>query len=171
MKRCPLCGKILAEIAIDSRRVIIRGICPEDRDKLLDFYNKLSDETIYTRFFSIIRYFDPYVERLVSKSGILGVVAEDVETGEIVGVAELILEKNGVAEGGIVILESMQGRGLGSTIARVMRDIARSFGIKRVYGYILADNVKALKLVKKLGGRLKEYYSSMILVEIPLDGD
>lgn len=162
---------MLAEISIDSRRIIIRGICPEDRDKLLDFYNKLSDETIYTRFFSIIRYFDPYVERLVSKSGILGVVAEDVETGEIVGVAELILEKNGVAEGGIVILESMQGKGLGSTMAKVMRDIARSFGIKRVYGYILADNVKALKLVKKLGGRLKEYYSSMILVEIPLNGD
>ena len=171
MEKCPLCGKVLAEVTVDSKKVIIRGICPEDREKLLEFYNRLTDETIYTRFFSIIRYFDPYVDKLVSKSGIIGILAEDAETGEVVGVAELILDKNGLAEGGIVILESMQGKGLGSTIAFVMKDVARSFGIRKVYGYILADNIKALKLVKKLGGRLKGYYSSMVLVEIPLEGD
>lgn len=168
-KRCPLCGRVLDKLNVDGREIIIRGLCPEDRDKLLRFYEKLRDETIYTRFFSVIRYFNPYVERLVSSTGILAIVAEDAQSGEIVGVAELVLDRDGVAEGGIIVLERLQGKGIGSAMALALKRVAREHGIKMVYGYILADNIKAYRLVKKLGGKPKSYYSSMIYVEIPLD--
>lgn len=169
MDKCPLCGRVLARLVKDGEEIIIRGLCPEDRDKLIKFYKRLSDETIYTRFFSIIRYFDPYVDRLVSSTGILAVVAEESSTGEIIGVAELVLDKKGNAEGGIIILEKMQGKGIGTAMAHAVKSLAREYGIRRVYGYILGDNIKALRLVKKLGGRPKNYYSSMIYVEIPLE--
>ncbi len=168
MQPCPLCGRILDRFTVDNLEVSIRGVCPEDKEKLLKFYERLSEETIYTRFFSIIRYFNPYVDRLVSTSGILAIVAEN-ELGDIIGVAELVLDKSGAAEGGIVVLEALQGKGIGSRLAMALKKVARDFGIKKVYGYIMADNVKALKLVKKLGGKPKSYYSSMIYVEISLE--
>jgi len=168
MQPCPLCGKVFDEFEVDGHRIVIRGLCPDDKEKLLSFYEKLRDETIYTRFFSIIRHFTPYVDRLISSSRIYSVVAENEDTEEIIGVAELVLDKNGAAEGGIVVLEAMQGKGIGSRLAKALATVARNVGIRKVYGYIMADNIRALRLVKKLGGRPKNYYSSMIYVEIPL---
>jgi len=164
----PLCGKVYGEYVVDGRRIVFRGACPGDKEKLIRFYERLSAETIYTRFFSIMRYFDPYVERLLSSSKALVVVAEDAGTGEIVGIAELIVDKDDVAEGGIIVLEELQGKGIGSRLAEAMRKAAVEHGVRAVYGYILPDNVKALRLVKKLGGRVKERYPSMLYVEIPI---
>ncbi len=167
-RRCPLCGRKLGEYTTpDGVKITIRGVCPEDREALIRFYETLSTETIYTRFFSIIRYFDPYVDKLLSSSETLAVVAVD-ENGRIVGLAELVVGEEGKAEGGIIVLETMQGRGIGSALARALRDVAREFGVKAVYGYILPDNVRALRLVRKLGGRIKSYYPSMLYVEIPI---
>ncbi len=170
LKPCPLCGRVFDEFSAGGRRIVIRGLCPDDKEKLLEFYEKLRDETIYTRFFSIMRHFAPYVKRLVSSSNIYAVIAEDADTGDIVGVAELVVDESGAAEGGIVVLEEMQGKGIGSRLADTLARIARERGIRKVYGYIMADNIRALRLVKKLGGRPRNYYSSMIYVEIPLGG-
>ena len=95
------------------------------------------------------------------------VVAEREDTGEIVGVAEAI-PSGDKAEGGIVVLESYQSRGIGSALARALSRALREAGIRVVVGYILPDNIKALRLVKKLGGRLRRSYESMVLVEIPV---
>lgn len=168
-EKTDLCGRVFDRVTLrggPAGSVIIRGLCPEDKDKLIRFYERLSLETIYTRFFSIIRYFDPYVEKLI-KNRALVVVAENPETGEIVGVAEAIPSGDS-AEGGIVVLEDYQGRGLGTALALALRDVLRESGIRRVVGYILPENIRALRLVKKLGGRLKRTYESMILVEIPV---
>ena len=164
---CPLCGRVFERLELPGAgRVVIRGLCPGDRDRLLEFYEKLSLETIYTRFFSIIRYFDPYVDRLIRGRAYV-VVAEREDTGERIGVAEAI-PSGDKAEGGIVVLESYQGRGIGSALARALSRALSEAGIRLVVGYILPDNIRALRLVKKLGGRLRRSYDSMVLVEIPV---
>ena len=166
-KTAPLCGRVFYQyVTRDGKRIRIRGMCPEDKDRLIEFYEKLSLETIYTRFFSIIKYFEPYVEKLVKSSGCV-IVAEDLDTGEIVGVAEAIPEGD-KAEAGIVVLEGYQGKGIGKMMAKAMNRALYERGIKVVVGYIMLGNVKALRLVKSLGGRPVKYYESMILVEIPI---
>jgi len=166
---CPLCGRVFDRMVVEGREIVIRGACPDDKEKLVRFYERLSAETIYTRFFSIVRHFDPYVERLLSSAKSLVVVAEDAATGDIVGMAELIVEDS-KAEGGIVVLEDLQGKGIGSRLAEAMRVAAVEHGIEKVYGYVLPDNVRALKLVKKLGGRVVARYPSMLYVEVPVRG-
>lgn len=164
---CPLCGRTFEVLNTrDGKRVVIRGMCSWDKDRVIRFYEKLSLETIYTRFFSIIRYFEPYVNKLI-KEGALVIVAEDADTGEIVGIAEAIPQGE-VAEGGIVVLEEYQGRGIGMAMARALNRVLHERGIKKVVGYILPDNVKAFRLIKRLGGRLVKYYESMILAEVPV---
>ncbi|MEB3765580.1 MAG: GNAT family N-acetyltransferase [Desulfurococcales archaeon] len=172
IKACPLCGRVFDKINITINGktipVVLRGACPSDKEKLIEFYEKLSTETIYTRFFSIVRYFEPYVEKILSNPAYV-IVAERADTGEIIGVAEAIpAEDQTKAEAGIVVLEKFQGRGLGTKIAYTLNKALHENGVKYVYGYIMPENTKAYKLVKKLGGRIKSYYESMLLVEIPV---
>ncbi len=168
--RCPLCGVVIESFPfkVDGiTRVTIRGACPEDKEKLIKFYEKLSTETIYTRFFSIIRYFEPYVEKILSSPAY--VIVAETSDGDIIAVAEAVpSEKGDAAEAGIVVLEKYHGRGLGKKMAYAMNKVLWEHGIKRVYGYILPDNIKAYRLVKRLGGRIKSYYESMLFVEIPV---
>jgi acetyltransferase len=169
-KQCPLCGVVIDEFPFNVNgvtRVVIRGACPEDKEKLIKFYEKLSTETIYTRFFSIIRYFEPYVEKILSSPAY--VLVAETDDGEIIAVAEAVpSEKGDAAEAGIVVLEKYHGRGLGKRMAYAMNKILWEHGVRKVYGYILPDNIKAYRLVKRLGGRVKSYYESMLFVEIPV---
>jgi len=168
--KCPLCGVRLDRFVLDQEGVpvLIRGACPDDKDKLVAFYERLSNETIYTRFFSIVRYFEPYVERILNGPAYV-IVAEREDTGEIIAVAEAVPNSDGTAaEAGIVVLEKYQGRGIGKRIAYALSRVLWERGVRRVVGYILPGNIKAYRLVKKLGGRIKSYYESLLYVEIPV---
>ncbi len=160
-----LCGKVLSEIEGDVGRIVIRGLCEDDRDKLIEFYNSLTEESIYSRFFSIIRNFEPYVDKLMSEGAI--VLVAEVE-GRIVGVAEAVPDGKGRAEAGVAVLEAYQGRGIGSRLASTLMKLAGLFGVKAVYAFILADNPRAYRLAKKLGFKVKEHYGDMMLVVLDL---
>lgn len=165
-----LCGRVFRVFETrDGKKIRIRGVCPGDKEGLVRFYERLSLETIYTRFFSIIRYFEPYVDKLI-RGNALVVIAEDMDTGDIVGVAEAIPQGD-KAEGGIVVLETYQGRGIGMAMARALNKVLWERGVRAVVGYILPDNVGAFRLVKRLGGEIKRYYESMVLAEIPVRAD
>ncbi|BAN90307.1 GNAT family N-acetyltransferase [Aeropyrum camini] len=168
---CPLCGEEFGTVTLrGGRRVRIRGLCPGDKEKLLRFYNSLSEETIYTRFFAVVRYFDPYIERLLSDRCTLVIVAEDLETGDIVGMAESFVdEKTGAAEGGIIVREDYQGHGLGSALARVMISVLKLAGVRKLYGYVLSDNQRAITLARKLGARTLREQPGLVRVEVDVE--
>lgn len=161
------CGKRLASLDVGGVKIEVRPLCPEkDRESLIRFYESLSEETIYTRFFSIIRYFDPHVDKLVSSSSVIALLAVDLGTGEIVGVGEAFIGSEGTAEGGIVVLEKYQGLGLGSLLARIAIDVLRAQGIKKLYGYVLSDNTKALRLASKLGAKIVREAPGIMKIEV-----
>ncbi|WP_131159967.1 GNAT family N-acetyltransferase [Aeropyrum pernix] len=168
---CPLCGEEFGTVTLrNGRRVRIRGLCPGDRDKLIRFYKSLSEETIYTRFFAVVRYFDPYIDRLLHDRCTLVVVAEDLDSGEIVGMAESFVdEKTGAAEGGIIVREDYQGHGLGSILASVMISILKPAGVKKLYGYVLSDNQRAITLARKLGARTLREQPGLVRVEVDVE--
>ncbi|MCE4603957.1 MAG: GNAT family N-acetyltransferase [Aeropyrum sp.] len=164
-----MCGRIYEIVESGGLRFRIRGLCPEDKEQLIRFYESLSEETIYTRFFTIVRYFDPYVEKMISTICSLVIVAVEEGSGRIVGVAEAYIDDRGIAEAGIVILEKYQGRGLGSKLARHLISVLKEFGAKKLYGYVLSDNSRALSLAKKLGAKIVREAPGIIRVEIAMD--
>jgi len=152
---------------VRCREVIIRVATREDRDKLVKFYEALSVESVYNRFMGIIRFFDPYVDRLLSERKSVVVVAEDKREGLIVGVAEAVGDEE-AAESGIAVLEAYQRAGLGTELARALVLEARKAGFKKLYGYVLRDNIAALRLARKFGAVIKQRYPDMIRLEISL---
>jgi RimJ/RimL family protein N-acetyltransferase len=162
------CGRLLGTHRARGVELRIRIACRKDRDALIRFYESLSLETIYTRFFGIIRYFDPYVDKLLSNARAVVVVAEAPD-GRIVGVAEAVGDESGNAESGIAVLEEFRGMGVGTALARAIVRVSRECGFRKLYGYVLANNTAAYRLATKFGARLVGSYESMYRIEIDLD--
>ncbi len=161
-------GSILFEGTLrDGSPIIIRRAGSRDREKLIRFYEKLSTECIYNRFMGIIRYFDPYVDSLLKGNAI--VVVAETPGGEIVGVAEAVFDEEGKAESGIAVLDSYQGKGIGSLLGKYILSEARKAGIKRMYAYILPTNIRALNMALKYGARIEKKYTGMTYVVFDLD--
>lgn len=160
--------RVVERLVIEGETITIREACSDDKDALVRFYESLREETVYTRFFTIIRYFQPYVERVLSKSRSVVVVAE-AEDGRIVGVAEAVAD-DGDAESGIAVLEAYQGRGVGKALARAILKLAAEKGFRRLYGYIMSGNYRAYRLARRFGARVVENYGDLILMEIPVGG-
>lgn len=158
------CGRVLGSVEVGGEIVVIREACEADKGALVRFYESLSVETIYTRFFSIIRYFQPYVDKLLSRTRNVVVVAE-ASDGRIIGVAEAVAD-DGDAESGIAVLEAYQGRGVGKALAAALLRLAGERGIRRLYGYVMAGNAAAYRLATRFGARVARHYGDMILMEI-----
>lgn len=162
------CGRILGRHKARGVWLTIRTACRRDRDALIKFYESLSLETIYTRFFAIVRYFDPYVDSLLSNARAVVVVAEAPD-GRIVGVAEAVGDERGYAESGIAVLEEFQGQGVGTALGRAILEASRMCGFKKLYGYIMVDNRAAYRLAMKFGARVVGRYEALLRIEFDLE--
>ncbi len=161
------CGEILGYHRARGLTLRIRTACKKDREALIRFYESLSAETIYTRFFAVIRYFDPYVDKLLSSSRAVVVVAEAPD-GRIVGIAEAVGDETGAAESGIAVLEEFQGQGVGTALGKAILEAARRCGFRKLYGYIMPTNQAAYRLASKFGARIVGTYEAMYRIEFDL---
>jgi acetyltransferase len=84
-------------------------------------------------------------------------VDEDAEAAEgkgerIIGVVRYLLNPDGQScEFAVAIADDWQGRRLGSTLMRAIVDAARAKGLRRIEGYVLANNARMLGLMSSLG--------------------
>jgi len=81
--------------------------------------------------------------------------AEEAEEGKgerIIGVVRYLLNADGQScEFAVAIADDWQGRRLGSTLMRAIVDAARAKGLRRIEGYVLANNSRMLGLMSSLG--------------------
>ncbi len=136
----------------DGGTAHLRPILPADADLLRRFHGRLSDETIYNRFFSLYREIsDRDVERftVVDHYGRVALIAT-IGT-EMVGVVRY--ERIGPAEAEVAfnIEDAHQGRGLGSVFLEHIAAAARERGIARFVADVLPDNRKMLRVFSDAG--------------------
>ncbi len=142
----------------DGRDVLLRPIKPEDEPLENNLWKTFSDETQRFRFFSpmrtwshvtLVRYTNIDYDREIAIAGIL------TEQGEkkMIGVVRMIMEPPDfeTAEVAIVIGDPWQGLGLGSKMVDCIIEIAKDKNLETVYGLILRDNDRAIKLFKEKG--------------------
>jgi acetyltransferase len=141
----------------DGRSVFLRPIRPEDEALHEEMLNSLSTEARRFRFFSpfkdashemVIRYTQIDYDREIA------IIAELVEGGrkKMAGVVRLIADPyNETAEYAIVIGDRWQGQGLGTIMTRYILEIAKIRGIKKIYAYLLQDNINMHHLFQKFG--------------------
>ena len=139
----------------------IRKVKLEDAEALADLKIALSRETDFIPFLdldrdNLISYTkDELIDFPNNKRAIW--IVED--TGNLVGYLDiyryLMPKVSHAAFLEIGIRESHQGLGLGTRLIRESELWAKSVGIKRIWFYVVADNLGAINLYLKLGYRFE----------------
>ena len=137
----------------DGTHVTLRHIQPEDEPALTALYERLSPQTTYQRFFTVMRRFPPdwvHILANVDYDRRMAIVALD-PAGELIGVARYVYDARvQEAEIAIVIEDRWQGRGLGTRLLGELIGYAEGRGIRRFRAYVLADNLRMFKLIRRV---------------------
>lgn len=137
----------------DGSRASLRPIRPEDEEALSALYARLSPETAYQRFFTVMRRLPPDWARILARVDYdrrMALVAVD-PAGVLVGVARYTCDgEAGEAEIAVVVQDAWQGRGLGTVLLRELVRYAVGRGVHRFCAYVLADNGRMLRLFDRL---------------------
>jgi RimJ/RimL family protein N-acetyltransferase len=140
----------------DGRSVEIRALRPAERKELLSAVDRISDQSIYRRFFSPKRSFtDQEVAHYVNVDFVdhVALVAELQEDGRsaIVGGARYIVSAPGAAEVAFAVDDAHQGQGIGAVLMTHLAAIARRSGLKELFAEVLPSNTAMLKVFEKSG--------------------
>jgi acyl-CoA synthetase (NDP forming)/RimJ/RimL family protein N-acetyltransferase len=136
----------------DGGTAHLRPIRPDDDDRLRRFHSRLSDETIYFRFFALHRELsDRDVERFTHVDHVDRVALVATVNDEIIGVVRYERVSPAVAEVAFNIEDAHQGRGLGSIFLEHIAAAARERGLTRFVADVLPENRKMLRVFAEAG--------------------
>jgi RimJ/RimL family protein N-acetyltransferase len=145
----------------DGTRVRIRPVEPDDKPLLAAAMAQLSRESIRRRFLAAKPSLSAaelrYLTEVDGVDHIALVSVLDDEPGRLAAVARCVRVEPGAttADFAIVVGDALQGRGLGSVLARALADAARAVGIRRFSATTLADNVAVRRLMDSLAVRVE----------------
>jgi L-amino acid N-acyltransferase YncA len=154
----------------DGTRVRIRRIAPQDAPRLVALYERLSADTRYHRFFSVMRRLPPDWARFlatVDHRTRLALVVESPDDPEAL-IAVARYEPGGApdtAEVAFVVQDGWQNRGLGTLLFQALLRAAAANGIRRFRAWVLADNRRMLDLIAR-HGRIEQRAIEQGVVEL-----
>jgi acetyltransferase len=164
----------------NGTEVMIRPIRPEDEPLLVQFHKTLSEESVYFRYFHLIKLSQRVAhERLTRICFIdydreMALVAErkDLQTGvpEILAVGRLSkLHGTDEAEFALLVSDQYQGLGLGTELLQRLLQVGRQEQIQRINATILFDNHAMQHICEKLGFHLHASIAeSLVNAEVEL---
>ena len=163
----------------DGTRVRLRPVRPDDKGKIVEGLAHLSPESQYLRFFtSKPRLTDSELRYLTEVDGMnhfaiaCGRLQADGSEGEGAAVARFVRlpDDPEVAEPAIVVLDDLQGRGLGRILMARLVEAARERGVKRFRSEFLAINKPMKELLATLSPAAQfTAEGPLVVAEFPLD--
>jgi GNAT superfamily N-acetyltransferase len=159
----------------DGTRVKIRPVTPDDKERFLDGFKRLSPESRYRRFmapideltpellarFTEVDYVDhfAYVALLADDPGELGIGVS--RYARLAGEPE-------VAEAAVTVVDEYQGRGLGTLLLQALGAVALANGVRGFRGYALAENRPMLEVLEQMGARVEFDSPGVYRLEVDL---
>ena len=145
-----------AVVLIDGTMVPVRPIQPADAAALRRFHRRLSEQTVYQRFFAFLPELSETQARYfceVDGQQRYALVALDPDRpGELVAVVRFDREPGtDRAEYAAVVADPWQGRGLGFALTQRLIAVAKRTGVRQFYALVLPENVRMLGLLRDLG--------------------
>ncbi len=148
-------GSLERQMALKNGETLrIRPIRPDDEQRLVELYSRLSRHTAYQRFFTVMRRLpSDWVHYFanVDYSRRLALVAEreTVAGVELVGVGRYEpSDEEGTGEVAFVLEDGYQGQGLGAVLLDAVVRAGMDRGLTRFRAFVLAENRRMLSLLK-----------------------
>ena len=143
----------------DGRKVEIRAQRPQDREAFEAAIARMSDESIYRRFFGVKRQFTEreaaYFLNIDFVNHVALVVAADANGKQaIIGGGRYVVVDAGRAELAFAVIDERQGQGVGAALMRHLGAIAREAGLRELIAEILTGNAPMLKVFERSGFKI-----------------
>jgi RimJ/RimL family protein N-acetyltransferase len=141
----------------DGEPIRLRPIRADDAGRLQDLHSRLSRQTVYQRFFSLMRRLPTDWARYLANVDYRRRLALVLERGpasapELIGVGRYEpTDDPAAAEVAFVVEDRWQNRGLGTLLFTELLAAAEARGIHRFHAEVLADNRRMLDLIVRLG--------------------
>jgi ribosomal protein S18 acetylase RimI-like enzyme len=144
------------ELLRDGSQIEIRALRREDEADMLAAIEKTSAQSLQRRFFVMKRHFSDKERNFfldVDFKNHVAIVAIADEAGRqvIVGGGRYILFEPGRAEMAFVVIDTWQGRGIGSILMRHLTKIASDAGLEELTAEVLPENTAMIKVFRKFG--------------------
>jgi RimJ/RimL family protein N-acetyltransferase len=156
-----------------GERLRLRPIRPDDAPRLSAAYERLSQQSAYQRFFSVMRRLPPDWSTLLATVDYqrrFALVLEDLGSsdGRVIGVAryEPTPEPDTV-EIAVVVEDGWQGKGLGPLLLTELLHAAQRNGWQRFRAYVLSENRRMLHVLAR-HTEVKERHAQGGVVELLL---
>ena len=146
----------------DGGTVHLRPIRETDQDALLGLYSRLSEESIYLRFFSPVptptaRQLEALTRLDYERRFALGAELG----GDLIAVARFDrLADETKAEVAFTVQDDQQGRGLGTILLENLAAVARELGVTSFVASILASNGRMLRMFADAGFDVEHHMES-----------
>lgn len=163
----------------DGTLVVIRPILPSDADRLRDGFERLSAESRYRRFMSVVdELSDEQVHHLTNidyEDHMAWVALDPLDPRRRgLGVARYVrvASEPSVAEAAVAVVDSHQGRGLGTVLLGVLAMSALRNGIRSFRAFVLESNAPMRSILRDLGARAEREGSSLrVDVTLPANAE
>jgi RimJ/RimL family protein N-acetyltransferase len=159
----------------DQTRALVRPIRPADGPELQRGLAAMSESSRYARFGTVPQRLSARELRYlteVDQRQHIALIAFDLTDDPPRGVATVrcvrVPGEPEVAELAVTVVDSHQGRGLGTLLLALLVAAARTQGIERLRSYVLATNVRMLEILDQLGSRRCGMDGSLCCVDTPL---
>lgn len=152
----------------------IRPIQAEDESLMIKFHERLSDHSVYLRYFQMIglsqRTRHDRLTRVcfIDYDREMALVAEhrDLQTDErrIVGLGNLgRVRGRNEGEVAVVVSDDYQGHGLGTELMRRLVQAARAEKMERVVGSTMLENKPTIAMLKRVGFQVKVNFEDQVV--------
>ena len=146
--------------------VEIRPIRPEDEPEMIDFHTKLSERTVYLRYFQPLKLSQRTAHERLTRICFndydreMALVVERKKpdgTCEIVAVGRLSKQHGrNEAELAALVRDEFQGKGIGTELYRRLLEVAKDEKIAKVVSTMLGENREMRRVCEKLGFNIRE---------------
>ncbi len=163
----------------DGSPVLIRPVRSDDKERLREGFERLSLVSRYRRFMNTpaglsdeqLRYFT----ELDYHDHMAWIALDPTQSGQpALGIARHIRLANRptAAEVAVTVMDSHQGRGLGTLLLGVLARSAAEQGIDTWVAWVLTENTPMLRIFKELGAREAQSQEPGVLrIEVPVPED
>jgi acyl-CoA synthetase (NDP forming)/GNAT superfamily N-acetyltransferase len=155
----------------DGRTAHIRPVTPDDKELLVEFYARVSDESKYYRFFSPMPVLsDKDVHRFTEVDYVDRVAFVLTLRGRMIAIGRYDVVKPGEAEVAFLVEDAYQGRGIGQLLLEHLAQAARERGVQKFVAEVLPDNHRMIQTFRDAGYKVASgYEDGVISLEFPIE--
>jgi RimJ/RimL family protein N-acetyltransferase len=142
----------------NGTRVHVRPIRPDDEERLHEAFSRMSERSVYFRFFSPLKRLPEDLARRLShldyqdRFALCAVTHRPDGREHILGVARYDrVPETDTAEVAVAVVDEFQRQGIGAGLLGLLTKVARDHGIRHFVLIVLPENQSMLTLLRSLG--------------------